>query len=124
MPSERRVKFRHTGAIAIAGLVAFLGAIPLATVRWYFAPILLLPAAVAVGAWRAGTDVSRSGVVLRAPLGSRRINWSRITALVPDEHGRVHAVLDHGASIRLPAVTAADLPRLVAASGRKLESTQ
>jgi Bacterial PH domain len=122
MVAQRPVKFRYNAAIAIAGLVAFLGAVPLAASRWYLVPILVIPAAVAIWAWRAGTDADSSGVVLRALLGSRHIDWTRITGLAPDRRGRVHAALDNHATVRLPAVTAADLPRLVAASGRELES--
>jgi Bacterial PH domain len=116
------VKFRYSAAAAIAGLVVLISAIPLASARWYLLWILLVPVAIGLYAWRAGTDADRSAVVVRALFGSRRVEWSRITGLVPDRRRRVYAVLDDGASIRLPAVTAADLPRLVAASGRELES--
>lgn len=118
------VRFRYSAAMAVAGLVALISAVPIASARWYLAWILLVPAAIGVWAWRAGTDADRSGVVVRALLGSRRIDWSRITGLTPDERGRVHARLDNGALVRLPAVTVSDLPRLVAASGRELESAQ
>jgi hypothetical protein len=113
------VKFRHSSAIAIAGLVAFFGAVPVATYRWYLTPILLVPLAVLAWGWRAGTDVDERGVSVRALLGTRRLPWSRITALVPAGQ-RVIAVLDGGASVRLPAVRPADLPKLVAASGAEM----
>jgi len=113
------VKFRHSSAIAIAGLVAFFGAVPVATYRWYLTPILLVPLAVLAWGWRAGTDVDERGVSVRALLGTRRLPWSRITALVPAGQ-RVVAVLDGGASVRLPAVGPADLPKLVAASGAEM----
>ena len=109
------VKFRHSPALAIAGLVAAFGAIPVATWRWYLAPILLVPVAIAVWGWRAGTDVDGTGVRLRALAGSRYIAWSHVTGLVPDERGRVHAALDSGTVVRLPAVGTGDLPKLVAA---------
>jgi hypothetical protein len=117
------VKFRHNVGIAIAGLVAFFGAVPVATQGWYLAPILLVPLAVMVWGWRAGTDADADGVSVRALLGSRRLPWSRITGLVPDGR-RVVATLDSGGSVRLPAVTPADLPRLVAATGQDLVSTR
>jgi len=113
------VKFRHSSAIAIAGLVAFFGAVPVATYRWYLTPILLVPLAVLAWGWRAGTDVDERAVSVRALLGTRRLPWSRITALVPAGQ-RVIAVLDGGASVRLPAVRPADLPKLVAASGAEM----
>jgi Bacterial PH domain len=117
------VKFRHNIGIAIAGLVAFFGAVPVAAQRWYLAPILLVPLAVMVWGWRAGTDADAGGVTVRALLGSRALPWSRITGLVPDGR-RVVATLDGGGSVRLPAVTPADLPKLVSATGQELLSTR
>jgi hypothetical protein len=117
------VKFRHNIGIAIAGLVAFFGAVPVATQRWYLAPILLVPLAVMVWGWRAGTDADAGGVTVRALVGSRALPWSRITGLVPDGR-RVVATLDGGGSVRLPAVTPADLPKLVSATGHELLSTR
>jgi Bacterial PH domain len=113
------VKFRYNVGIAVAGLVAFFGAVPVATVHWYLAPILLVPLAVLVWGWRAGTDADRDGLTVRALLGGRRLPWARITGLVPDGR-RVVAVLDGGTFVRLPAVGPADLPRLVAASGQEV----
>jgi Bacterial PH domain len=113
----RPVKFRYSSALAIAAVVAFLGALPVATFRWYLLPILLVPVAVGGWAWRAGTDADASGVRLRALFASRLVPWSRITQLAPDRHGRVFADLDDGHTVRLPAVRAADLPRLVAVGG-------
>ena len=118
------VKFRYNAAVAIAGILVLLSAVPFATARWYLAWILLVPAAFAVYGWRAGTDADPDALVVRALFGSRRFPWSRITGLLPDRRGRVHAVLDNGASVRLPAVSTRDLPRLVAASGRELEVEQ
>src|SRR5436853_520550 len=39
----RTLKFRHNSAIAIAGFVAFLGSIPVATIHVYLLPIMLVP---------------------------------------------------------------------------------
>jgi hypothetical protein len=114
------MKFRYNAAVTIAAIVALLGALPVATLRWYLAPILLVPAVVAVWAWRAGTDADVSGVRVRALVGSRQIPWSRITHLASDPRGRVQAMLNDGRTLRLPAVGAAQLPRLVAASGHEL----
>ena len=114
------VRFRHNSGIAVAGLIAFFGAVPVATVRWYLVPILLVPVAVAVWGWRAGTDADESGLTIRALLGRRRLPWSRISGFAPRGRRRVVAVLDGGRSVPLTAVTPADLPRLVAASGTDL----
>ncbi len=116
-----RVKFRYNAGVAVAGLVATFGAIPVATVRWYLAPILLVPAAVAVWGWRAGTDADESGVTVRALVGQRRLPWSRISGFAPRGR-RVVAVLDGGATVPLIAVTPADLPKLVATSGTGLDA--
>jgi hypothetical protein len=117
-----RVRFRHHSGLAIAGLVAFFGAIPVATYRWYLSPILLIPVAVAIWGWRAGTDADENGLTVRALLGRRRLPWSRIEGFVPVGRRQVHAVLAGGATVRLIAVTPADLPKLVAASGAELSS--
>ena len=115
------VRFRHNSGIAVAGLIAFFGAVPVATVRWYLVPILLVPVAVAVWGWRAGTDADESGVTVHALFGARRLPWSRISGFAPRGR-RVVAVLDGGATVPLTAVTARDLPKLVAASGAELNA--
>lgn len=109
-------RFRHHAAIAVAAVVAAIGAVPLAASAWFLTPILLIPLAVAVWAWQAGTDAGPDGLVVRALLGRRRIPWSSVTELVPDQRGRVHAMLTDGMAVPLPAVTTSDLPRLAAAA--------
>ncbi|HEY2671766.1 MAG TPA: PH domain-containing protein [Rugosimonospora sp.] len=113
------VKFRHNVAIAIAGLVALFGAVPVAATRWYLAPILLVPLAVMIWGWRAGTDANRNGLSIRALFGARRVPWAEITGFVPSDR-RVIATLNGGRSVILPGVAPADLPRLIAASGHGL----
>ena len=118
--TPRPATFRYPAAIAIAALVAAIAAVPLAASQPYLAPILLVPLAVAGWAWRAGTDADAAGVRVRALLGQRRVPWSRISGLVPAGRRRVAATLTDGSHLVLPAVTPADLPRLVAASGGEL----
>jgi hypothetical protein len=117
------VHFRHSQAIWVAAIIAFLGALPIATARWFLAPVLLIPIAVGVWAWRAGTDADANEVRLRALVGQRRIPWSKIVELASDRRGRAIALLDDGRTTALPAVRATDLPRLVAASGKPLSGT-
>lgn len=112
----RTVRFRHNAAVLLAGVVAFLGALPLATSRAYLLPILLVPLALAGWGWRSGTDVDAGGLSVRALLGTRRLPWSAITHIGPGRRGRVHAVLVDGRTVGLPAVGVADLPRLTAAA--------
>ncbi|NES28611.1 PH domain-containing protein [Micromonospora terminaliae] len=114
------VRFRHSQAILVAAIVAFLGALPLATARWWLLWVLLIPLAVGVWAWRAGTDADARELRLRALLGQRRVPWERVAELAADPRGRAVARLDDGETLVLPAVRAADLPRLVAATGQAL----
>ena len=78
----------------------------------------LIPFAVMIWAWRAGTDVNDYGLRVRALLANRVITWDRVAALHPDPRGRVVAELTDGSAIALTAVKASDLPRLLAASGK------
>lgn len=111
------VKFRYNAAAAVAGLVAAVGAVPLATTRWYLLPILLVPLAIAAGAWRAGTDASPQGLRVRALLGSRFVPWSRIERLDVGRRRKVYAHTVDGATVPLPAVRPSDLPRVFAVIG-------
>jgi hypothetical protein len=113
------VRFRYNAAITVAAVVALIGALPLATSRWYFAPLLIVPLAVAIWGWRAGTDANANGVRARALFGSRFLPWSGIDSLEVGERNRVYARTTAESAVRLPAVSAADLPKLVAASGEQ-----
>lgn len=114
------LRFRHSQAIWVAALIAFLGTLPLATSRWFLSPLLLIPLAVVVWGWRAGTDADRAGIRVRALLGQRRIPWSEVAELVANPRGQAVVRLRDGRAAALPAVRAADLPDLVAASGQPL----
>jgi hypothetical protein len=117
------MKFRYNAALPIGGLVAFLGATPLAATRWYLAPLLLIPLVVtAWGSW-AGTDAGPTGVTVRALLGRRHWSWEQIDGFLPAGR-RVHARLASGATVPLPAVGPGDLPKLVAASGHELAASR
>jgi hypothetical protein len=110
------VKFRYNAAAAIAALVAAIGAVPIATSRWYLLPVLLVPLAVAAGAWRAGTDASPGGLRVRALLGSRFVPWSRVERLAAEKK-KVYVHTVDGTTVRLPAVRPSDLPRVFAVIG-------
>ncbi|MGK5519338.1 PH domain-containing protein [Micromonospora sp. URMC 107] len=120
MSSSDTVHFRHNQAILAAAIVAFFGALPVAGARWYLLPVLLVPIAVAVWAWRAGTDADARELRLRALVGQRRIGWERVVELAADKRGRAVALLDDGQRVMLPAVRRTDLPRLVSATGQTL----
>ncbi|TDB77309.1 PH domain-containing protein [Micromonospora sp. KC723] len=114
------VRFRYHQALLAAAIVAVVGALPLATAAWYLLPVLLVPLAVAVWAYRAGTDADAGELRLRALAGERRIRWDRIVELAADPRGRAVARLDDGQEIVLPAVRRTDLPRLVSVTGQTL----
>lgn len=119
-PAPARSRFRYSAALAVAAIIAVIGAVPLVAAAPAALPVLLVPLVAMAWAWRAGTDVDHDGLVIRALLGSRRIAWSQVIALVPRGR-RVHARLGDGAAVPLPAVGPSDLPRLVAASGGQIE---
>ncbi|HET6212875.1 MAG TPA: PH domain-containing protein [Micromonosporaceae bacterium] len=116
-----RVRFRHHSALAVAALIVLVSGVPLATAAPYLWMVLLVPLAVAVWAWRSGTDADASGLRVRALIGDRRLPWSQVDAIVPTARGRVAVRLVDGGSVALTAVTAADLPRLIAASGQSTD---
>ncbi|GIJ07047.1 PH domain-containing protein [Micromonospora andamanensis] len=118
MPRTDVTRFRHNQAILAGAIVATIGALPLASSRPYLLPVLVVPLAVAVWAWRAGTDADVRGLRVRALAGERRIPWDQVVELAADPRGRAVAQLDDGRWVMLPAVRGVDLPRLVAASGR------
>jgi hypothetical protein len=108
-----RVRFRQNVAVPVAGFVGIIAAIPLAGARWCLLPLLLVPFMIMLWGWRSGVDVDHDGLTVRALLGSRRLSWSQISGFTTQGR-RVYAVLDSQA-VALPAVTAADVKRLIEA---------
>ena len=101
-------------------MIAFVGTVPLAGGSVALAPILLIPPAVFVWAWRAGTDVYPDELRVRALVGRTRVPWARIIELAPDQRGQISALLDNGNVIRLTGVTRDNLPRVLAAGGQQV----
>ncbi|MEV4494246.1 PH domain-containing protein [Micromonospora arborensis] len=120
MSKPDTVRFRYNQAILVAAVIAFIGALPLANARGYLLPVLLVPLAVALWAWRAGTDADARELRVRALVGQRRISWDHVLELTTDQRGRAVARLDDGQQVNLPAVRSVDLPRLVSATGQAL----
>jgi hypothetical protein len=118
------LSFRYPAAIAITAAIAVIGSLPLASQGGAFLVIPLIPLAVMIWAWRAGTDVNDHGLRVRALLANRVITWDRVAALHPDQRGRVVADLTDGAAVPLTAVRATDLPRLLSASGKTAGTEQ
>jgi hypothetical protein len=111
------LKFRHNSALTVAGAVALIGAMPLALSKAWLSPLLLVPLAVAVWGWRAGTDADSDGLRVRALFGAQQVPWRDVSELVPDGHGHLYARLADGALLRLPAVPAHQAAQVAAASG-------
>jgi hypothetical protein len=131
-----RARFRYNVSIILAGGICLLGAIPLATagfldrshgVPWYAYALLLIfliPLAVCLWGWRAGTDANAEGIRVRPlGLGSTPVAWTDIVGIVPQQR-RVYAILADDRAVPLPAVSRRDIPRLVAASGQTLEGVE
>ena len=70
-----------------------------------------MPIAIAVWAWRAGTDVDDAGFTVRALLGSRRVPWAAVDGLVRQD-GTVQARLANGHFVKLDAVRPTDMDRI------------
>ncbi|WP_229071231.1 PH domain-containing protein [Actinoplanes sp. DH11] len=117
MRSRPALRVRKSGAVLVAALIAVVGTVPLAGASWALAPILLIPLAVLIWTYRAGTDVYPDELRVRALFGGSRVPWSRIAELAPDDRGRVSALLDNGNVIRLTGVTRDNLPLVLAAGG-------
>ena len=122
MSQKPALRLRKSGALLVAALIAFVSTVPLAGARWELTPLLLIPFAVGVWVWRAGTDVFPDRLRVRALFGSTEIPWSRIAEMAPDERGRVSALLDTGTVIRLTGVTAANLPAVLSAGGQQIST--
>ncbi|MBM2617476.1 PH domain-containing protein [Actinoplanes sp. LDG1-06] len=120
MRSQPLLRVRRTGALMVAAAIAFVGGIPLTGESPWFAVLLLIPAAVYVWAWRAGTDVYPGELRVRALFGSTPVPWDRISELAPGRRGQISALLDNGNIIRLTAVTTGNLPRVLAAGGQEI----
>jgi hypothetical protein len=114
------LRVRKTGALLVAAVIAFVGAVPLAGARWELSPVLLIPVAVFAWAWRAGTDVYPDELRVKALFGSTPVPWSRITELAPDPKGQVSALLDNDKVIKLTGVTQGNLPRVLAAGQQEI----
>jgi hypothetical protein len=118
------LRVRKTGALLVAAVIAFVGTVPLAGASRPLAWVLVVPAAVIVWAWRAGTDVYADELRVKALFGRTRVPWASIVEMAPDGRGQVSALLDNGNAIRLTGVTRDNLPRVLAAAGQEVGKPQ
>ncbi len=117
-------RFRHNVAIPIAAVIALIAGISVASWQPVLLVLLVIPLAVAVWGWRAGTDVDTQGITVRAAVGSRRLPWPEVSGLEVDRDRHVVAVLAGGGRIVLTAVTPADLAGIVGVTGQRLDVRQ
>jgi len=128
-------RFRYHSAIVIAAVLAAIASTPFlyegiialgelpggnSIPRSLLILVPLVPLAVALWAFRAGTDANAYGIRVRALIGRKIVPWTEVSALVPDERGGAQATLSNGGTLHLTAVKAGDLPRLAAASGKQV----
>src|SRR3954447_16230312 len=118
------LRVRKTGALLVAAVIAFVGTVPIAGASWALSPLLLIPVASFVWAWRAGTDVYADRLRVKALFGSTTVPWDRIAELAPDQRGQVSALLDNGNVIKLTGVTKDNLPLVLAAAQQSRAADQ
>jgi hypothetical protein len=118
------LRVRKSGALLVAALIAFVGTLPVAGLHWALTPILLIPLAVLVWAWRAGTDVDAESLRVRALFGTTVVGWSRVAELAPNPRGQVAALLTDGTVVPLTGVTTGNLPVVLEAGGQQLDQPE
>ncbi|MFI5931424.1 PH domain-containing protein [Actinoplanes sp. NPDC051494] len=124
MSRQPVLRVRRSGALVLAAFIALVGATPFAGAKWQLAPLLLIPFAVLVWSWRAGTDVTAEGLKVRALFGSSSVAWSEVAELAPDPRNRISALLTDGRVLPLTAVNKENLPAVLAAGGQQLSNPQ
>jgi hypothetical protein len=110
------VRFRQSFATVTAVFVMAVGAFSIAGQDWVYAPVMVVPLAALCWAVRTGVDVDGGGITVRRTLRRRRIRWADVEGF-SSASGRVSLHLTEAAGgqrLRLPAVTPATLPRLIA----------
>jgi hypothetical protein len=117
-------RFRYHSALLVAGIIATIGALSLASQGGLLILVLIPPLLFCLWAWRAGTDADAEGLRVQALFGSQKISWSRVAALTSDDKGRGVAALTDGGLLPLPAVRSSDLTRLAAASGKLVSADE
>ena len=122
VPVGLRVRTPRTALLAV--LVLAICVLPLASSAPWLAVLWVLPVAAAGWVVRAGVDVDRAGLTVRALLGSRRLPWAEVAGLRVTGRGRLTAVLRGGGTVRLPVLRPRHLPLVAAASGGRLPAPE
>lgn len=112
-----RVRFGPQPIVVFPLLIAFLGALPLATSSGYLLWLLLLPVA---GVWwvlRARVLVGVPGVAASNGLRTTYVAWPDVEGFDVPERGWVRLLHDGDRTV-LTALSRRDLPALLAAASR------
>src|SRR5258705_13340762 len=101
--TKAAVRFRHNTALTVAAVVVMITLISVLTWAPYLLVLEVVPLAVAIWSWRAGTDVSPGGLTVRALLGRRSIPWRGGNPPLTPDPGRGSAPLHTGRAAPPPA---------------------
>jgi Bacterial PH domain len=112
--------FRVSPLVVLFALALAVCATPVAFGAPFLWLVYLVPLGIVVWTLRTRTVVDAEGLRVRRVVGGRRVPWDGVAGLRLDDRSRVHAVLDGGGELTLPAVHVRDLPALAAASGGRL----
>jgi len=112
--------FRVSPLVVLVALTLAVCATPVAFAGPFLWLVYLVPLGIIVWTLRTRTVVDAEGLRVRRIVGGRRVTWDGVTALRLDDRSRVHAVLDGGRELALPAVHVRDLHALALASGGRL----
>lgn len=115
-----RAVFRVSPLVVLFALALAFCATPVALGAPYLWTVYLVPLGVIAWTLRTRTVVDPAGLRVRRLVGGRRVGWDGVTGLRVDDRSRVHAVLDGGGELALPAVRVRDLHVLALASGGRI----
>jgi len=111
-----RVRFRQSFASVAAILLMAIGAFTIAAQSWWYAPVMLVPLGALWWVIRTGVDVDSEALTIHRAFGHRTLSWDEVEGFL-SARGRVSVQLTEaagGGTLRLPAVTPATLPHLIA----------
>ena len=120
MSTPARAVFRVSPLVVFFALALAVCATPVAFGAPFLWLVYLVPLGIVGWTLRTRTVADAEGLRVRRLVGGRRVSWDDVTALRLDDHSRVHAVLDGGEELALPAVRVRDLHVLALASGGRL----
>ncbi len=118
--SSARAVFKVSPLVVLFALALAVCATPVAFGAPYLWLVYLVPVGVVVWTLRTRTVADADGLRVRRLVGGRRVPWEAVNGLRLDDRSRVHAVLDGGEELALPAVHVRDLHVLAVASGGRV----